>query len=60
MPARRTAADLDRNGKPDLLWQEDSSRVLVVWYMGGADGSTVLSGKVLSGPAPGWQVVGPK
>jgi hypothetical protein len=54
------AADLDRSGKPDLLWQEDANRVLVVWYMGGVDGSIPLSGKVISGPIPGWTVVGPK
>jgi hypothetical protein len=53
-------ADLNRDGKPDLLWQEDANRVFVVWYMGGSDGSTPVSGKVISGPIPGWSVVGPK
>jgi hypothetical protein len=50
--------DLDRDGYPDLIWQEDASRAPGVWYMGGADGSAVLSTKMLSGPTPGWKVVG--
>src|SRR4051812_25160093 len=27
-------ADLNRDGKPDLIWQADTSRQVVVWYMG--------------------------
>jgi hypothetical protein len=53
-------ADLDQNGKPDLLWQEDANRMPVVWFMGGTDGATVLSGKAIAGPIPGWTLVGPK
>jgi len=33
--------------------------VPVVWYISGADDSTILSGKTLSGPQPGWRIVGP-
>jgi hypothetical protein len=51
-------ADLDNNGHPDLIWQEDGTNAPAAWYMGGADGSTVLSGKVLRGPQPGWRIVG--
>jgi hypothetical protein len=53
-------ADFDGNGKPDLVWQDDTSRTAVVWYMGGTDGSTILSGKALNGPVPGWTIAGPK
>jgi hypothetical protein len=56
----RGAADLDGNGKPDLLWQEDANRMPVVWFMGGADGSIPISGKAIGGPVPGWRVAGPK
>jgi hypothetical protein len=48
-------ADLDGNGHPDLIWQYTDGSV-VVWYMGGTDGSTLLSWKYLSGPEPGWLV----
>jgi hypothetical protein len=50
-------ADLDGNGHPDLIWQYTDGSV-VVWYMGGADGSTNLSSKYLSGAMPGWLVKG--
>ena len=52
VPGWRAAAltDLDRDGKPDLIWQNDALGV-VVWYQGSAVGQTWLSG-----PAPGWTV----
>jgi hypothetical protein len=53
-------ADLDGNGHPDLIWQQDGTNIPSVWYMGGADGSTVFSTKNLYGPLPGWRVAGPK
>jgi hypothetical protein len=49
--------DLDGNGKPDLIWQSDTGSV-VVWYMGGVDGSTYQSGKMLAGDSASWKVVG--
>ncbi|HZR63497.1 MAG TPA: FG-GAP-like repeat-containing protein [Terriglobales bacterium] len=54
------AADLNGDGHPDLIWQQDVSNVPSVWYMGGSDGSTLLSTILLSGPQPGWRIVGPK
>jgi hypothetical protein len=53
-------ADFDENGHPDLIWQQDATNMPSVWYMGGADGSITVSSKVLSGPVPGWRIVGPK
>jgi YVTN family beta-propeller protein len=53
-------ADLDLNGHPDLIWQQDSTNTPSVWYMGGSDGSTMLSAKYLGGPVAGWRVMGPK
>ena len=53
-----TRGDLDGNGVPDLVWQQDDTNAPVIWYMGGADGSTVLSGIFLRGPQPTWRVVG--
>lgn len=45
-----TIADMDRNGVPDLVWQNDETRQVGVWYMGGTDGLTVLA---IAYPAPG-------
>ena len=53
-------ADMDRNGHPDLIWQQDGTNIPSIWYMGGADGSTIIAGKELSGSVPGWRIVGPK
>jgi uncharacterized protein GlcG (DUF336 family) len=52
-------ADLDRNGHPDLVWQQDGTNVPIVWYMAGDDSSTIFSAKTLGGPQPGWRIVGP-
>ena len=53
-------ADLNGDGVPDLIWEQDATNVVGVWYMGGSDGSVVQSTKNLSGPVSGWRVVGPK
>ena len=50
--------DLNGDGHPDLIWQQDGTNVTSVWYMGGADGSTFLSNKVLSDSIPGWRICG--
>ena len=41
----------------NLIWQQDGTNMPGVWYMGGADGSTLLSYKYLSDPQPGWRIV---
>ncbi len=54
-----SAADLDGNGKPDLIWQEDATRKVAVWFMGGMQGSVFQSFAWLEGTGtPGWKVVG--
>ncbi len=51
-------ADFDRNGVPDLVWQNDSLRTVRVWYMGGAQGTTLLgTGFPASGTYPGWRII---
>src|SRR5262249_50707890 len=50
--------DLNGDGHLDLIWQQDGTNVPGIWYMGGTDGSTLLSTKVLSGPQfSGWRIV---
>jgi hypothetical protein len=48
--------DFDGNGKPDLIWQHTDGSV-VLWYMGGADGSLYLMSRTLAGPSAVWRVV---
>jgi hypothetical protein len=53
------ARDFDGDGKPDLLWQNDTTRQVTVWYMGGAQGDFLKGWNwiAMNGPA-GWSVVG--
>jgi len=50
------SADLNGDGKPDLLFQDSSTGQLAVWYMNGAS----ASGASLLTPTPpsGWRAVG--
>lgn len=50
-----SAADVDRDGKPDLTWQNDSTRRTTVWFFGGSGGASFLGWQFLSGPVPGWR-----
>jgi len=53
------AADFNGDGKPDLVWQNDATREVTVWYMGGDQGATRLNWTYLSSAViPGWSVVG--
>jgi len=52
------AGDFDGNGVPDLVWQNDTSSQVVVWYMGGAGGATFQGFNYLdSAGHPGWHVI---
>jgi FG-GAP-like repeat/Beta-propeller repeat/Putative binding domain, N-terminal len=53
------AADFNGDGHPDLVWQNDSTGQVAVWYMGGAQGNTYQSfGWLASGNMTGWTLVG--
>ncbi len=51
------AADFDRNGVPDLVWQNDATGQVIVHYYGGTGGATLQGWNWLnqSGVA-GWQI----
>ena len=52
--------DLNADGKPDLVWQDDAQGWLAIWFMNG----TTLTGSVGFNPErvpdTGWKIVGPK
>ncbi len=53
------AADFDRNGVPDLIWQNDSTRQVTVNYYGGPGGATYIGWAFLNaGGVPGWTAKG--
>ena len=50
--------DLNADGAPDLLWQNDATGAVLVWYMGGTGGTTYLSGASIAPQGlPGWRLV---
>ena len=51
-------ADFNLDGHPDLVWEDPVSGASQVWFMTGAQGTTVLGSAVLSGPNP-WRIAGP-
>jgi hypothetical protein len=54
----RVNSDFDRNGVPDLVWQNDSTRQVGVWFMGPPLTLTMLSiGFPSPGSFPGWTLV---
>jgi FG-GAP-like repeat/Fibronectin type III domain len=51
-------SEFNRDGKPDLVWQNDATRQLIGWFMGGAQGNTLLSWSWLSSVGqPGWRAI---
>ena len=61
VPGWKIAAIADFNGdhKPDLVWQNDATRAASLWYMTGAQGTTMASWTWLSASGtPGWTIVG--
>lgn len=52
------AGDFDRNGVPDLVLNDTASNAISFWYLGGANGSTLLAAPIVRTAAPGWKPVG--
>jgi hypothetical protein len=52
------ATDFNGDGVPDIVWQNDSTKEVALWYMGGSGGA-VQQGAVWisSGGVPGWSVL---
>jgi hypothetical protein len=53
------AADYNRDGKTDIVWQDPATGETAVWFLGGTTGTAVLNSVRLSGANP-WRIVGPK
>ncbi len=51
-------ADFNLDGHPDLVWEDPISGSSQVWFMTGAQGTTVQATTSLSGANP-WRIVGP-
>ena len=55
------ANDFDRNGTPDLVWQNDASRQVTVHYFGGTQGAVYQGWNWISAAgAAGWRIVIPR
>jgi len=52
------ALDLNRDGVPDLIWENDTTRQVTVWYMGGTGGAAFQSYAYISQAGqPGWSLI---
>jgi len=52
------AVDMNHDGRPDLVWQNDTTFQVVVWYMGGSTGNTYLgSDSLAASGVAGWRLV---
>lgn len=59
----RGVGDLDRNGYPDLIWQNISTREVSAWLMTGLSltaGELLMAGSANPVPDTNWTVVAPK
>ena len=52
-----SVADFNRDGHPDLLWQDTATGFAQIWYLGGAQGTTFLGAADLDQTNP-WNIVG--
>jgi len=52
-----SVADFNRDGHPDILWQDPVSGFSQIWYMGGGQGVTILGAANLDQTNP-WNIVG--
>ena len=50
-------ADFNRDGHPDLLWEDPASGFAQIWYLGGAHGTDLLGAANLTKTNP-WHIVG--
>jgi hypothetical protein len=54
----KAATDVNRDGTPDLIWQNDTTSQVVVHYYGGAGGAVYQGWNWMnSAGAPGWTIV---
>ena len=56
----RAVGDVNRDGKPDLIWQHNGNGSLAVWFMNGAQQTSGTSLGPGSVPDLSWRIVGPK
>jgi hypothetical protein len=53
----RSVADFNADGKPDLLWQDEASGFAQVWFLGGANGTSVTGSANLTA-SNSWRIAG--
>ncbi len=52
-----SVGDFNKDGHPDLLWEDTTTGFAQIWYMGGAQGLTLLNAANLNVSNP-WHIVG--
>lgn len=54
------SGDVDKDGKPDLIWQDQSQGWLAIWLMNGTTLSSSVGFNPERVPDTNWKIVGPK
>jgi hypothetical protein len=55
--------DYNGDGREDIVWRHQGAGQNVLWYMGGANGTTLVSGELTDPPVFAdvrWRIVGPR
>jgi hypothetical protein len=55
----RAVADMNGDGRADLVWQDPIAGNSQVWFLGGVQGAIATGSAPLSG-AQSWRVIGPR
>ncbi len=53
------AADLNQDGRVDVIWQDPVTGASQAWFMGGDKGNQIIDAASLGGPNP-WKIAGPR
>jgi hypothetical protein len=52
------SGDFNRDGIPDIVFQNQTTNMISIWYMGAPNGTGIVTAPIVGTSSPNWQVVG--
>ena len=52
------SGDFNRDGIPDIVFQNQTNNMISIWYMGAPNGTGIVTAPIAATSSPNWQVVG--